>query len=81
MNTLGLIKEKALKVASESNLEFLLNDVTKIAEGNFNKNKVESLERAFINANYAGDYKAGLFSFLLSDYLDGYDIIEQLKKI
>lgn len=81
--TMELIKNVSVKVASESKLPFLLNDVNSILKSvtPFNQKEiVQKLERAFVNANYAGDYKAGKLSFILSDYLNGYDVIEELKK-
>lgn len=81
--TMELIKNVSVKVASESKLSFLINDINSILKNAtpFNQKEiVQKLEHAFVNANYAGDYKAGELSFILSDYLKGYDVTEELKK-
>ncbi|WP_079709837.1 hypothetical protein [Paraliobacillus ryukyuensis] len=72
--TIELIKRVSVKLASESDLPFIINDVNAILknENVFDqRGTVKKLEHAFTNANYAGDYKAGEFSFILSDYLKG----------
>jgi len=86
MNTIELIKSISLKVASESKCNFLLNDIKAVIEKDKmervvsnGKELVKELEHALINANYTGDYKAGELSFLLQDYLRGYDVLTELK--
>lgn len=77
-----LIKSVSVRVAAESGLPFLINDVNSILkqETPYNQREiVEKLERAFVNANYAGYYKAGKLSFLFNDYLQGYDVFNQLN--
>lgn len=77
-----LIKEASIKVANKSELSFLKNDIESILkeETPFNQKEiVEKLERALVNANYAGDYKAGELSFIIKYYLEDYDVTSQLE--
>lgn len=74
-NTMELIRNVSVRVANESKLSFLKNDVNSILKDGtpFNqKETVKRLEHAFVNANYAGDLQAGELSFILSNHLRGY---------
>lgn len=76
-----LIKKVSVKVANKSELNFLKNDIESILkeEKPFNQKEiVEKLERTFVNANYAGDLKAGELSFIIKEYIRGFDVFSQL---
>lgn len=78
-----LIKKVSVEVASESTLAFLKGDIESILKEDSPRNQKETvkrLEHALVNANYAGDLKAGKLSFILNDYLNGFDISDQLTR-
>lgn len=86
MSDTELIKKVCIKIAKQSKLDFLLHDIETIikdAEKNMERNidMIEKLRQALVNANYAGDYEAGTLSFYLDDYLNNYDVREELEKI
>lgn len=71
-----LLKELAVKVADESDLNFLEKDVNSAL---LSDDVYKNLERVMADANYAGDYQAGELSFLLKWHNEGKDVREITK--